>query len=191
MDKIGHLDIDWVAFNKRIDAVEGVVKKPTEYDWPMKQATYDANYKVDAHHYSRNTCIYTEYVSEDLIDYFPATFWPTVGMDGNVIIKVLEHEPGVLTQPHLDGYHITKEKFGLAEDGPVKRLWIPCMDHKFGHVLCIQGEPLITDYSAGDVYEIPGNILHSAGNLGVETRRIITVTGEAIDKKGFRGVEVC
>ena len=28
MEKIGHLDIDWVAFNERIDAVEGVVKQP-------------------------------------------------------------------------------------------------------------------------------------------------------------------
>jgi len=41
------------------------------------------------------------------------------------------------------------------------------------------------------VYEIPGDILHSAGNIGVETRRIITVTGEALDKKGFPGVAVC
>ena len=31
MDKIGHLDIDWNAFNNRIDAVEGVVKQPTVY----------------------------------------------------------------------------------------------------------------------------------------------------------------
>jgi len=30
MEKIGHLDIDWIEFNKRIDSVEGVIKKPTE-----------------------------------------------------------------------------------------------------------------------------------------------------------------
>ena len=49
MDKIGHLDIDWTAFNKRIDAEEGVVKKPTEYNAPLKQETYNMNYKVDEH----------------------------------------------------------------------------------------------------------------------------------------------
>ena len=70
MDKIGHLDIDWQAFNTKIDNVEGVVKKPTEYNWPMKQDTYDTNYKVDEHHYAQATSIYTEYVSDDLIKYF-------------------------------------------------------------------------------------------------------------------------
>ena len=51
MEKIGHLDIDWIEFNKRIDAVEGVVKQPTIYNNPLKQETYNMNYKVDDHHY--------------------------------------------------------------------------------------------------------------------------------------------
>ena len=195
MKKIGHLDIDWIEFNKRLDAVEGVVKQPTVYNAPLKQETYNMNYKVDDHHYQAHidngTSIYTEYVSDNFVDMFPEDFWPTVGMDGRVIVKVLEHEPGIITQPHLDGYHNTKEAFDLADDGPVKRLWIPCTDYKFGHILCVGDDFIMTDYKAGDVFEIPGDVIHSAGNIGVETRRIITVTGEAIDKRGFRGVEVC
>ena len=35
MEKIGHLNIDWQAFNERIDAVEGVVKQPTVYNAPL------------------------------------------------------------------------------------------------------------------------------------------------------------
>lgn len=191
MDKIGHLDIDWQAFNERIDKIEGVVKKPTHYDWPSKLDTYNMNYRVDEDYYKTETSIYTEYVSDDLIDYFYPEFWPMVGMNGKVIIKVLEHMPGIITMPHMDGYHITKEKFNLDPEGPVKRLWIPCTDYKFGHILCVGDDFVMTNYKAGDVYEIPGDILHSAGNIGVEKRRIITVTGEAVDKRGFRGVEVC
>ena len=55
MDKIGHLDIDWQAFNERIDSVEGVVKQPTVYNAPLKQETYDMNYKVNEHHYKAHT----------------------------------------------------------------------------------------------------------------------------------------
>ena len=59
MEKIGHLDIDWGAFNERIDAVEGVVKQPTEYNNSLKQETYNTNYKVDEHHYQpRNKYIH-------------------------------------------------------------------------------------------------------------------------------------
>lgn len=190
MKKIGRLEIDWIAFNQKLDNLDGVIKQPTSYNWPLKTETYENNYKVDDHVYSSDY-VYTEYVSDDFIEYFPMDFWAKVGMDGQVIIKVLEHLPGILTMPHLDGYHLTKDKFGLDPDAPVKRLWIPCMDYKFGHIVCVGDGPVMDNYKAGDVYVIPGDVLHSAGNIGVEKRRIITVTGAAKDGVGFKGVEVC
>lgn len=190
MKKIAHLDIDWDQLNKKLDLVDGVEKKPTEYNQHLKQETYNNDHKVDEHYYSTEH-VYTEYTSEDFITYFPEDFWPKVGMNGEVLIKVLEHYPGILTQPHLDGYHVAKAKFGLDRQALVKRLWIPCMDYKFGHVICVGDSTVVSDYKAGDVYEIPGDVIHSAGNLGVELRRIMTVTGEALDGNGFEGAEVC
>ena len=71
---------------------------------------------------------------------FPEDFWPTVGMDGRVIVKVLEHEPGVITQPHMDGYHITKElsstrchAFTIIR---VVFIWLKCVIYKFD-CLCV------------------------------------------------------
>ena len=96
-----------------------------------------------------------------------------------MLIKVLEHPPASFTQPHTDGYGSARRKFGLQENVIIKRLWIACSDYKFGHALFIGNEHVITNYRAGDVFDItPWNhTIHSGVNAGVEPRRIITITG--------------
>ena len=55
------------------------------------------------------------------------------------------------------------------------------MDYKFGHILCIGEDTILANYKAGDVYEFPKAVIHSAANMGIETRRIMTITGAELE----------
>mgnify|MGYP003644617455 FL=1 len=174
MEKIGHLDIDWKALNLRINNLDNIECNPGPLP-SLKQdqeelGFTDKNYNVD-------NCRHNEYTSDTLADLLPENFLSQHGMTSNMIIKILEHRPGTFTSPHYDYYGIAKRVYNADDETEYKRLWIPCMDYKFGHVLCIGDDTIIANYKAGDVYEFPKAIIHSASNMGIHTRRVMTITG--------------
>lgn len=189
MRKLGRLDIDWQEFNRKIDNQQGFHKQITDVVWDTRLRKYEQDYKVDDHFYTLEMNQYTEWLSDDLTKIFPDDFYETCRIEKRVLAKVLEYLPGHVNMPHKDGYHYVSELFGLDRTKTrMKRIWIACQDHKFGHVVC-QGNTIISDYKAGDIYDIPGGEIHCAGNIGVEKRRIITVTGASTDDHGYKGVE--
>jgi hypothetical protein len=167
------LDIDWEWFNNRLDRQDGCKRIPAPH-LALKQQIADGE-----KHYNLDNCAHHVYTSETFRDWLPENFLSSEGYTGEVLIKVLEHPPASFTEPHTDGYGSVKRKFKLDKDASMKRLWIPCGDYKIGHALFIGEWNVIHNYSAGDVYNITPwqNTLHSGVNAGVETRRIMTITG--------------
>jgi len=167
------LDIDWQWFNDRLDSQDGCERAPAPH-LALKQQI-DAGEK----YYNLDNCAHYVYSSETFRDWLPDNFLESEGYNGDILIKVLEHPPASFTEPHTDGYGSVKRKFGLAKDAPIKRLWIPCGNYKLGHALFIGDDLVVTNYSAGDVFDITAwqSTLHSGVNAGVVQRRTMTITG--------------
>ena len=185
MQKVDYLNINWQAFNKRLDKLDRCECNAG----PLLEHVHD-KHNIDALDLSDSlkdllNKLNSEkkiYTSDSFVDDLPAGFLERNQIDPKAtLIKILGLPSGTFTFPHTDAYTNAKRQFGLPKDAKVKRLWIPCMDYKFGHVLCLDKEVVI-DYCAGDVFEIPGNIMHSATNIGIENRRIMTITGAVVDK---------
>tara|TARA_B100001057_G_scaffold415509_1_gene433050 strand:- start:324 stop:860 length:537 start_codon:yes stop_codon:yes gene_type:complete len=167
------LDIDWEWFNDRLDRQDGC-ERITSPHLALKQQIADGEI-----YYNTDNCSHHVYNSDTFRDWLPTNFLISEGYTGEVLIKVLEHPPASFTEPHTDGYGSVKRKFGLPKETNIKRLWIPCIDYKFGHAFFIGNEHVVINYSAGDVYDITPwhHTLHSGVNAGVEIRRTMTITG--------------
>ena len=176
------LDIDWQWFNDRLDRQDGCERIPAPH-LALKQQIADGE-----KYYNLNNCAHYVYSSDSFRDWLPDDFLNSEGYSGEVLIKVLEHPPASFTEPHTDGYGSVKRKFGLPKDAQIKRLWIPCDDYQFGHALFIGNTHVITNYSAGDVFNITPwhNTIHSGVNAGVNMRRTMTITGPVLgDYNGY------
>ena len=181
MLKQDRLDINWVAFNKQLDNRDNVqVSRGALLENVYDKEGYEqipAELQTLLNQLNAQKIMYE---SDTFVPLLPEGFLTRNSISTtNVLIKILEHPPGTNTWPHMDTYNSAKRKFGLAKDSGVKRLWIPCMDYEFGHILCVEKQVVI-DYKAGDVFEFPQNIMHSAFNIGINTRRVMTVTGEEV-----------
>lgn len=178
MEKIGHLDIDWKALNKRLDNLDGVESRPG----PLPSLGHDQReLGFTDKNYNTENCRHKEYTSDMFHALLPKGFLSEHDLTNDIVIKILEHQPGTFTSPHYDYYGIAKRFHKADNDSRYKRLWIPCMDYKFGHILCIGEDTILANYKAGDVYEFPKAVIHSAANMGIETRRIMTITGAELE----------
>jgi hypothetical protein len=175
------LDIDWVAFNKQLDKrVDVEVSRGALLENVYDKEGYEQIPDQLQAILNQLNAQKIMYESDTFVPLLPKGFLERNNISTkNVLIKILEHPPGTNTWPHMDTYNSAKRKFGLATDAKVKRLWIPCMDYEFGHILCVEKQVVI-DYKAGDVFEFPQNIMHSAFNIGINTRIVMTVTGEEV-----------
>lgn len=174
MEKIGHLDINWKALNKRLDDLDDVESRPG----PLPSLTHDQReLGFTDKNYNTENCRHTEYTSDTFRDLLPTGFLSEHGLTNDIVIKILEHQPGTFTSPHYDYYGIAKRFHKADNNTEYKRLWIPCMDYKFGHILCIGDDIILANYKAGDVFEFPKAVIHSASNMGIHVRRIMTITG--------------
>ena len=176
MIKVDNLDINWEQFNAMLDEMEYTVIFPGDQDQQLNKPStaYD---RVQGR-YNKHNCLRHEYVSEDFYDMIPESFLHKHNLDSNnVVIKVLEHPPGTFSFPHTDTYEFIRRKFSLDPQDKVKRLWIPCTDYRFGHAF-FADKKVISNYNAGDTFEVPAQTLHSAANAGVEIRRVMTITGK-------------
>lgn len=183
MHKVDYLDIDWQAFNKRLDNLDRCECNAG----PLLEHVHDKR-NIDALDLSDSlkdllNKLNSEkqiYTSDSFVKDLPEGFLERNQIDPKAtLIKILGLPCGTFTFPHTDKYINAKRQFGLSEDAKVKRLWIPCTDYEFGHVLCLDKEVVI-DYNAGDVFDIPGDIIHSATNIGIKNRRIMTITGAVL-----------
>jgi len=179
--KQDRLDIDWHAFNKQLDNRDNVeVSRGALLENVYDKEGYEQIPDELQAILNQLNAQKIMYESDTFVPLLPNGFLERNRISTtNVLIKILEHPPGTNTWPHMDTYNSAKRKFGLAKDARIKRLWIPCMDYEFGHVLCVERQVVI-DYKAGDVFEFPQNIMHSAFNIGIKTRRVMTVTGEEV-----------
>ena len=73
--------------------------------------------------------------------------------------------PGDIFPFHLDTF---------PNNQKVTRYWIACEDHQPGHVFMYNKE-ILSDYKAGDVYEIPPGMWHGAANIGFTTKLSLQV----------------
>ena len=177
------LNIDWPAFNQQLDSRYNVeVSRGALLENVYDKEGYEEIPEELQGLLNKLNAQKIMYESDTFVPLLPSGFLSRNGIsETNVLIKILEHPPGTNTWPHTDTYNSAKRKFGLEKNARVKRLWIPCMDYKFGHLLCVEDQ-VIKDYRAGDVFEFPQNIMHSAVNIGLETRRVMTITGEEVAK---------
>lgn len=166
------LDIDWDDFNKRLDNVDGVERKPAPHI-TLRQMIADGE-----KYYNTVNCAHHCYTNDNFHEWLPKDFLSAEGYDGQVLIRVIELPPASFTEPHVDAYTQSRKKYRWV-DRTIKRLWIPCADYKMGHALFMGDDQVVTNYNAGDCFDITPwqNTLHSGVNAGVELRRTMTITG--------------
>ena len=127
---IDFVDIDWQSFNKELDRIS-----PTPH-FHLDYADPDSVLKDIPKYYNANNSTYYDYILPSFVDLFSQNFFIKHNIDQkHAFIKVLEHRPGSFTIPHKDYYTSLKKEKSLEEGTKIKRLWIPCTDHKFGHAL--------------------------------------------------------
>lgn len=75
---------------------------------------------------------------------------------GNIQWWFVKLNPGDIFPCHLDLFENKKN---------VKRYWIACQDYKLGHVFVYENR-MLTEYRAGDIFEIDPNVYHGSVNIG-------------------------
>jgi len=166
------LDIDWVWFNDRLNREDGCVRKPAPHITLRQMIANGEKY------YNTDNCAHHCYTSDTFHTWLPDGFLASEGYTGKTLIRIIELPPASFTEPHVDAYTQSRKKYRWV-NRDIKRLWIPCGDYKMGHALFMGDDQVVTNYSAGDVFDITPwqKILHSGVNAGVEIRRTMTITG--------------
>ena len=83
----------------------------------------------------------------------------------NISWWISKLNPGDMFPLHIDTF---------PEDQTITRYWIACEDHSPGHVFMYDKE-ILTNYKAGDVFEIDPNVWHGACNIGFTPKISIQV----------------
>ena len=89
-------------------------------------------------------------------------------------IRLLEYTPGNGIPLHTDSYNAFKDK--NSKDSTVHRYFVAISPWSWGHFLQVH-DNMISNWTPGDVIEIPNGVFHLSANFGIETKLTLTVTG--------------
>jgi hypothetical protein len=94
----------------------------------------------------------------------------------SILMRFIVKMPGHGIAWHLDDAGSYKKKFPKADISKLKRLWFSVQDWKDGHAFQIS-KTVITNWKAGQVFQIPFGLGHASSNFGYTPQYTISFTG--------------
>jgi hypothetical protein len=94
----------------------------------------------------------------------------------SILMRFIVKMPGHGIAWHMDDAGSYKKKFPKADISKLKRLWFPVQDWKDGHAFQIS-KTVITNWKAGQVFQIPFGLGHASSNFGYTPQYTISFTG--------------
>lgn len=98
-----------------------------------------------------------------------------IGIDPDtVLVRLLCYLPGTTLPLHWDNYEAWQKRFNTSER-PM-RLSVLVNPYSWGQYLQIHNT-MLSNWTPGDTYIIPPNVLHCSGNGGIVPKITLTLTG--------------
>jgi len=130
--------------------------------------------------YHHDSCAYDIYDNDDIEKCLPNDFWDKFGIDkSRTSYQFLHYLPGRMIPPHIDRYNFVKKKFNLSVDHPIKRILITCCAPTFGFATFIENS-CVHDVPKFTALTWASDAMHSACNVGIEDRYVLTVTAPVL-----------
>ena len=159
----GHIEPWWDDSFKELDYVYSPIKNT--YD---EERWINEGYK----NVTLNGALYA--MPRPMPDYATLFFtlfdWHNVGI-GFFRMNTLEMFP-----VHQDHYISYREKFNITDTSTIWRCIVFLEDWKSGHYMEVDGEPIVA-WKRGDYVMWNYDVLHFAGNFGMEPRYTMQITG--------------
>jgi hypothetical protein len=106
------------------------------------------------------------------------TYFPNIKNKTYTIYKMETLE---IMPPHVDHFDYYMSSNNIDDKDQVCRIIVMLEDWKPGHYLEINGRAF-TNWVAGDWFQWTGNCPHAAGNIGIQPRYTLQITGEKINE---------
>ncbi len=94
----------------------------------------------------------------------------------SILMRLIVKMPGHGIAWHQDDAGSYGKKFPNSDISKLKRLWFSIQDWKDGHAFQIS-KTIISNWSKGDVYEIPFGLGHASSNFGYAPQYTVSFTG--------------